>query len=149
MDRPLIISGALSNVSGVTNEEFLRFLSKNLPEAQFYQLTGVSKAALDWRIILHDVGAAASIAALLWTAYTSLIEPTKPGPKSDAGIYIVIGDEESQRFWIGKDYKKKEVFIDTFTKEVKQITETKSGKQKIKREIKETKETRFWIRIKE
>jgi hypothetical protein len=148
MAKPLLVSGALANAHGIGTEELLRFLSERLPDAELYKLCGVSAAALDWRGIFHDAGAASSIAGLLWMAYVEIVEPKKQDPKSDAGIYVVLGKDESQQFWIGKDYRVKKVFIKRFTKEVERIMETENRKGEIAREIEETRESNLWIRIK-
>ena len=147
MTETLLVSGALANVHGIKNEELLHFLSQNLPDAEFYQLTGASAAAIDWRGIFRDTGAAASIAALLWMAYVEIVEPTKKEQESDAGIYVVLGNEESQQFWIGKDFRDRDIFVQTFSKEWQRITETENERKRIELEIEETRESKSWIRV--
>ncbi len=151
MEQQVVISGALANVSGaVTTDELLKFMADRNAEIEFYKLCGATAAAFDWRGIFRDVGAAASIAALLWLGYEKLVEPKKIDPKSNAGVYVVLGDgeEESLRFWLGKDYKDKQIFIREFTREAKRLTGTVDGRQKIKATIEETKESNCWISVK-
>jgi len=151
MSHRLLISGALANVgAAVTTEEFLIFLSNQLPEAELYKLAGVKSAATDWRAILHDAAAVSAIAGALWLGYTELIAPKKLDPKSDSGIYIVIGNpqDENSQFWIGNDYKDKSIFLHNFKQRFKTIMETESAQGEIEREIIETEESSYWLKIK-
>jgi|GEM_PF-3353345 len=150
MSQPLLISGALANVGGaVTTEEFLNYLSKHIPEAELYKITGVTVAAFDWRAILYDTAAVATIASALWLGYTELIAPTKSDPKSAAAIYIVIGnpEDENSQFWIGNEYKNKDIFVYNFNKRVKKIIETENAQGEIEREIMETEKSSHWLKI--
>jgi len=149
--QPIVISGALANVRGaVDTEQLLKFLAEEAPGVDFYKATGVMGAAIDWRGILQDAATVATIAGLLFTAYTTLIEPGKKDPKSDAGIVVVVqekGDKPVQ-FWIGKDYKDREIFIEEFTKEVTRIRKSEEGPSTQEQIIEETKRSGYWIKIK-
>lgn len=150
VSQQLLISGALANVGGkISTDDFLRFLAEQLPEAELFKITGVSAAAFDWRGIFRDVAAVASIGSVLWLGYTELIAPTKSDTKSDAGIYIVIGDpsDKNSQFWIGKDYKDKDIFLKNFKKRVKKVTEEEDAQGRIRREIIETEESTHWLEI--
>lgn len=151
MSQPLLISGALANVGGdVTTEDLLNFLSKHLSEAEFYKITEVTAAALDWRVVLQDTAAITTIASALWLGYTAIVAPTKKEPDSSAGIYIVVGNagDENSQFWIGNEYKDKDIFIENFTKRVKEVTETENSQGEITREILETEESSHWLKVK-
>jgi len=80
-------------------------------------------AAIDYIALLNTVGSVASIAALLWFAYDKFIGKMKSSERDDAGLYISIQKPDGSRydFWLGREYKDREIFIEEFTERVEEI----------------------------
>jgi len=151
----MFIQGALANVdSAVTTEEFLAYLSEQIPDGLYFKFQpppGSSvAAAIDWRAILRDAAAIATISMALWGAYQNFIEPLhQKDPTSSAAIFIQIKNDkgESDQFMIGRDIKNKEILIHRFEESSKRLYPYKKGKEPTE-EVEEIKRSGYWIQIK-
>jgi predicted nucleotidyltransferase len=94
-------------------------------------------AAIEYLIVLGAIGSVASIASLLWAAYEKFIGQRKKSKDDDAGLYISIEHPDGTRynFWIGKEYKDREIFIQEFTKKVEEVREHPDTPMKTKEVI--------------
>ena len=142
----IILSGAVANFSGLTNQQFLEYLQEKDNTIEYYRLqpkTGsVYNAALDWKAI-GNVSAVLGIASFLWQAYTQLIVPNKE-PTSNSGIIIRIENAGSHnQFWIGNDTTSKEEIIEKLKRALKEVDTTKNQKQ-----IDAIKNSGLWIQVK-
>jgi hypothetical protein len=151
----MFIQGALANVdSDVTTEEFLMYLAEQVPDALYFKLQpppgSIMGAAIDWRMLLRDAAAIATISTALWGAYEKFISPLHhQDPQSPAAIFIQIKNDkgESDQFMIGKDIKDKEILIHRFEESSKKLYPDKKGNEPTA-EIEEIKRSGYWIQIK-
>jgi hypothetical protein len=109
-----VISGALANVSNLSNQDLFNHLTSESKNIEIYELasqTGGSKsAAFDWAIV-SNVSSVITIGTLLWSAYAKLIKPKK-SEKSNSGIVINIGTiNSSNSIWVGKDVQSEEDLV--------------------------------------
>lgn len=131
MDNPVVLKMALANTGyGIEEaEEVYDFIETNSKNIETYQLDAnrVTVAAIDYVIILGSLGSVASIAALLWMAYEKFIAPKKRKKEDTSGIYIHIDSEEGNplEFWLGNEFKEKDLFIECFTKKVTEFADMK------------------------
>jgi hypothetical protein len=151
----MFIQGALANVnSAVTTEEFLAFLSEQVPDGSYFKLQpppgSIMAASIDWQVFLRDAAAIATISTALWGAYEKFIEPLhQEDPKSSAAIFIQIKNDkgESDQFMIGTEIKNKEILIHRFEESSKRLYPNKKGNEPAE-EIEEIKRSGYWIQIK-
>jgi hypothetical protein len=68
------------------------------------------KAAIDFFVVLNEVGSVASIAGILWMAYDRFIGSRKQNTDDDAGLYIALRrpDGGVVDLWIGKNARSQE-----------------------------------------
>jgi len=118
----------LANVfNGVNIEEVYSFIESNLDDVDTYYINPEPghcvAAALDYTMLLSLAADFASLASLLWIAYDKFIGSRKSSPKDDAGIYIGIPfpNGKIMPFWIGNDYKDKDIFIETFVECIEEL----------------------------
>jgi hypothetical protein len=131
MKHPIPLQMALANVKHgvVAPDEFYSFIESHAEDVHTFWLDPektrgrVVGAAIEYLVILGAVGSVASIAALLWMAYDKFIGKKKKSEKDDAGLYISIEYPEGTRynFWLGKDYKDRDIFIEEFTEKVEEL----------------------------
>ncbi|KAB0663500.1 hypothetical protein F6V25_16575 [Oryzomonas japonica] len=151
----MFIQGALANVGReITTDELLRYLSSNIPESEFFKLQPppgtMMAAAIDWRCLLYDAAAIATIGQVLWGAYVEFVKPIHDkNQNSDAAIFIQIKNEhgQSDQFMIGKEFKDREIFIQKFNSSVKRLN-LESPKSMPSQEIDEIKHSGYWVHIK-
>lgn len=146
----LIISGALVNQrDAAIHGKFLEYLKNNLKDVELYRIKidGFGGAALDWRIVIRDASAIATILSLVLNFYS--LSKSKES-KSGVGIYIVLGSghDRSSQFMIQGDIKNKEIIINQVVCEAQRITKSKSGQLDTDRLISETKKLKCWVKIK-
>lgn len=117
----IIIYGALANVNIENGNKLLAdFFAKNTNdiEIRFYNYGPGVKSAFDWELILKSTASLVSIAGFIWNAYDKIVAPKK---KKDSGIVIQIRgeNEKIETFFIGKEYTDKKIFIESFTRKIK------------------------------
>jgi hypothetical protein len=146
--QPLIISGTLANVdSSVSTEDLIQYLSDRLPEGELHRLKGATAAAFDWALVLETSAQVATIASLLWQAYKHLVEPTKTEEESDAGIYIIMGEEQAHQFWIGKDIQDEEACLKYFLRISKQVSVDPGVIDRTRSLLREIHDSNSWARV--
>lgn len=132
-------------------QEIYNFIESQAEKIETYQLDSkkVSKAGIDYIIILNAVGSVASIASLLWTAYEKFIKPAKINDDT-GGLYINIDSQKEGRteFWLGNTDKDKEVFIQNFTTKISSFQKTESAAQLYEVTELEIKHSGSWIKRK-
>jgi len=156
MKRELILGGALANTRGaVSTEEFLNFLSLQIPNIQFYQLRPRPKtitfAAIDWQAILTTAASIIYIGEALWKAYKKFIKPIREkNPNSSADLYIHIKTEKekSEQFMIGKNFDNKDAFIKAFEASVKKLGQQSINEKKMYVCKEEIRKSDIWIEVK-
>jgi len=129
MKSPIAIQMSLANVGGLTKpEEVYEFIERNTTDVKSYYLDasrakGQVAAAIEYVLILGVVGSLASIASLLWMAYDKFIANKKKNPDDTAGLYIAIQhpDGTLYHFWLGNDYKDRDIFIEEFTEKIERL----------------------------
>ncbi|MDI3319499.1 hypothetical protein [Pinibacter soli] len=142
----VILSGAIANFSGLTNEQFLKYLQEKDNSIEYYRLQpqsgGIYSASLDWKAI-GKVSAILGIASFLWQAYSELIAPHKL-PSSNSGIVIFIENAgHHNQFWIGQDTTSEQ---ELKAKLEKAISEIDTAQNDIQQKI--IKESSHWKQIK-
>lgn len=151
----MLIQGALVDVDKeVSTDDLLRFLSKNVPEGIFYKLQPppgrITAAAIDWRAVLQNMANVATIATVLWGAYTQFIKPIhEKDPNSNPAIFIYMKNEagESDQFMIGGDIKDKEILVQRFLESTRQL-KLDSPENFPREELEELKHSGYWVQIK-
>lgn len=153
MTKPLAIQISLANLSGrVGPEDVYRFIESTGEDIETYKLDSrkVSAAAIDYVVLLCAAGSVASLASLLWMAYEKFIAPTKSTPSDQAGIYVVLRrpDGSLVEFFIGKEYKDRELFIGDFTATVTALRDSGDSQVHYQEVIFEVKRSGLWIKRK-
>ncbi|MCL0091810.1 hypothetical protein M1N59_00905 [Dehalococcoidales bacterium] len=143
--------GDRSKKMDTVRDEIYGLIRDRIEDAEVYSLAPappgtIMGAGVDILILLYSAGAIASLANLFWTVYEKLIAPKKP-QKSDAGIIVSINPEGDLIFWIGKDYKDKEVFVTVFTEKVLRFWSTDEAKQMSNQYMMEVK-SGLWVKVK-
>ena len=138
--------------SDVDSAALKRFLVEESDGYEVYRLApakpgSIRGAAFDIMLVFYAAGSVASIAALLWMAYDKFIAPKKSKETDSAGIYISIRkpDGNVKDFWIGNNYKHREVFIKEFESKVTSIRE-QGGQNFWAESVAEVRESEIWIR---
>ena len=123
----VVLNMSLANVGGtVKGHEFYGFIEDNLDSIATYKLEARGRdvcAAIEYNMILGAVGSVASVASLLWMAYDKFIGSKKKTSGDDAGLYIAIVDPDGTmyHFWLGNEYKDRDIFIEKFTERVEAL----------------------------
>ena len=132
MKHPVPLQMALANVKQrVDPDEIYGFIESQAENIQTFWLDPEKArgrmvgAAIEYVALLAAVGSVASVASLLWMAYDRFIAPKKTSEEDDAGLYISIQHPDGTRyeFWLGKEYKDRDIFIEEFTQKVEEIQE--------------------------
>jgi hypothetical protein len=151
MSNQIVLKAALANLHSQMNpEEVYQFVESRAEDIEAYhpdpQKGG--KAAVDWIMILNVAGSIASLAALLWMAYEKFIASRKANDEDTAGIYIVIEkpDGTLAEFWIGREYRDRDIFIKDFTTEISLLRENPEARELIERNVQELRGAGYWIR---
>jgi hypothetical protein len=118
----MFIQGTLANVNQeVSTDNLLRFLADEVPKGAFFKFQPppgrTVAAAIDWRALLYDAAAIATIANALWGAYDKFIKPIhEVDHSSSSAIFVQMKNDagESDQFMISGNIKDKEVFIQRF-----------------------------------
>jgi hypothetical protein len=129
MKHTIPLQMALANVNqNVDPDEFYRFIEAQADNIRTYWVDPEKArgrhvcAAIEYIILLGAVGSVASIASLLWLAYDKFIGQKKT--KGDtAGLYISIEfpDRNRYNFWLGNEYKDRDIFIEEFSNTVEKL----------------------------
>ncbi|WP_287880935.1 hypothetical protein [Aquitalea sp.] len=150
----MFIQGALANINReVSTDDLLRFLSVEVPQGIFFKFqpppgTTVA-AAIDWRALLYDAAAVATIATALWSAYDKFVKPIhEKDPSSSAAIFIQMKNDagESDQFMIGGDIRDKEVLIQRFQESTARL-KLNSSESVPGEELEEIKRSGYWVKI--
>lgn len=153
MAKPLAIQLAFANLSGrVDPKSVYRFIESTGGDIETYELDSrkVSAAAIDYVLLLGAAGSVASLASLLWMAYEKFIAPTKSTPADQAGIHVALHQSDGSlvEFFIGKEYKDRELFIGDFTSTVTALRESGDSEAHYQEVSVEVKRSGLWIRRK-
>lgn len=156
MSNPLALQIALANLGYLNDkpdiEEIYNFIESEIVNIETYQLDSkkVSAAAIDYVILLGVVGSVASIASILWMTYEKFIAPKKANDKDNSGIYITMRKPDGSliEFWIGNEYKNRDIFIKDFTHEVSNFKESGDSIQHFHETSIEVKNSGHWIQRK-
>lgn len=151
----MFIQVALANVSReVSTDDLLRFLANEVPKGAFFKFQpppgGIAAATFDFRAILYDTAAIATIATALWGVYDKFIRPIHDKAHgSNSAIVIQMKNEvgESDQFIIGGDIKDKEILIKRFQDSAKRLN-LDSPKNVPREELEEIQSSGYWIKIK-
>ena len=142
MEKKLIIYGALANLGIDQSEELLfNFFQDNISGIEILKSSrGPNiKNALDFQALINIGADLASIASVIWMAYDKFIKPKKQEDKSknEPFLYIQIksGNDKFVQFAIGKEYKDKDIFINSFVDKTQQIIEIKCVEKDIHKEF--------------
>ena len=154
MNQDLILAGALANTNGAgKTKDLLSYLSDEVEGLDLYYLqpSPGMKAAIDWQAILATSASLVAVARGLWAAYEKFIKPLRDrDPKSTAGLFIQVREKDgrSTQFFVGPEYKDKDVFIQTFTERVEtlRVVQDDKGNQRGLRD--EIERSGTWVRIK-
>ena len=120
---------ALANVSqDVDADELYRFIEAHADNIRTYWIDPEKArgrhvcAAVEYIVLLGAVGSIASIASLLWQAYDKFIGQKKK-KEDTAGLYISIEfpDRTRYNFWLGNEYKDRDIFIEEFSNTVEKL----------------------------
>ncbi len=132
MPSELIVLGALANCGqDAPTDDFLEMLIRETPDLAAFRFRpkpragwGV-KASLDWQAVLGTGADILAFATVLWAAFERYVRPRlQRGGPSQPFLFIQLKrhDGDSVQFAIGRDeFKDKEVFIEQFTREVKEL----------------------------
>lgn len=153
MANPVAIQIALANLSGrVSSEVIYNFIESASDNIETYELdsTKVSAAAIEYVVLLSVAGSIASLATLLWMVYDKFIAPTKRSSSDEAGIYVVLRrpDGNLVEFFIGKDYKDRDIFIEDFKTTITELRNSSDYLPEYQKVILEIQRTGLWIKRK-
>jgi hypothetical protein len=135
MSSELIIAGALANCGReAPTEEFLETLARETPGLAVFRFRpkprpgmGV-KAALDWQAILGTAADLLAFAGVIWAAYERYVKPKRDRSTGTQRPFLLISlrrsDGSFTQFALGNEYTEKEVFIEHFTQQVRELRES-------------------------
>lgn len=140
----------------IDSDDVYSFIEANLSNIQTYwmdpeRLKGKRVfASVDYFLLLSTAASVVTIADILWKAYDKFIRSRKNSPKDDAGINIAfkLPNGTITSFWIGNEYKDKDIFIEAFIdciEELKQNSDNFHVAIDIKSDIESSK---YWVRRK-
>ena len=152
MSEPIALQMTLANCGTIKNANSLYdYIESKVDGIETYQINTRANiaAAIDFIIVLGAVGSIASIASLLWIAYEKYIAPKKHDKDDTAGIYIVLNkpDGTHAEFWIGNQYKNKDVFIKDFTAVAEECRKSRTSLELTESKI-EFRKSNIWVRRK-
>ena len=121
----------------VDPEELYRFIESQADSIRTYWIDPEKargrhvRAAVEYIVLLGAVGSVASIASLLWQAYDKFIGQKKK-KEDTAGLYISIEFPDRTRydFWLGNEYKDRDIFIEEFTNAAEKLQNDPSAGKK-------------------
>jgi hypothetical protein len=150
----MIIQGAFVNLSReLSSADFLAVVAAKTPNADCYLVDpppGIKMtAAIDWRLVLRDPSAVASLSSTLWDAYESMISVLKRDDSETLpGVIIQIKNQRgaSDQFVLGGDIIEKEVFFHRMKETVRTLA-PKNNAEAVSQEIAETEESGFWEKL--
>jgi hypothetical protein len=153
--KEISIGIALANThSSVDKEQVYSFIESQKGDFEIYRLApprpGIILATgIDYMLLIDKVGAAASIASLLWMVYDNFIVPTKNKDDS-AGIVVIIPKDNggSDQFWIGHKEKSKKIFIETFSHKIDTIRNSELPGESTSYTNEKLRTEKIWIRRK-
>lgn len=156
MSNPIALYIAIANApSDVDVEGLFRFIEENDGDFETYALAppepGQSrKAAFDYVLWLNMAGSAASIAALLWTAYDRFIAPKVKKGEEDAHIHVGIHkpDGSAVEYRIDNLQGDKEVVILDFEATVSEVQRAPGARKATEQAEFEVKCSGMWVRRK-
>lgn len=156
MKSPVAIQMSLANVGDLArSEEVYDFIERNAADVKSYVLDasrvkGRIVAAIEYVLILGVVGSVASIASLLWMAYDKFIGNIKKNSDDTAGLYIAIQDPDGTvtHFWLGNEYKDRDIFIEKFTESVELLRDDESVAEHTQQKVQELEADDLMVRRK-
>lgn len=143
----VIVSGALANTTGITNNEFIERMKSSLSECDIYKLhfdpNRVVSASFDWKLVFK-VSAILGIASFFWQVYSEIKE--KENSNSNSKVIInIINMSNNHTICIGEDIKTEE----QLKKRIEQIRENDSiNDEETERIINEIGNSKCWKKVK-
>ena len=130
-------------------DEVGKRLLQTFPHADRYHLEppkgGHFKAAIDW-IIIAQIADVLGIASALWLVYDEIIRPLKRGKDDDQGLYVAIDPEHGLQWFLGKDFKDREVFVKDFVAKVTEYQRTDDAGRVFTETIREIQVSEVWVK---
>ena len=152
MSQSLEIIAALANIEhGNEKNTILETMGNEIENFYVFKFVpepGQYYASVNWRGIISDTANVATIAALVWTIYTSKVEPELTKTPGETGPFVLIHVKDSNKnsiqFNINGNYASKEIFIEEFTSEITKLRHSETeGKDLL--EVYEKSER--WMRV--
>jgi hypothetical protein len=103
------------------------------------------KAAIDW-IVIAQIADVLGIASALWLVYDEIIRPLKHGKEDDKGLYVVIDPEHGLEWFLGKDFKDRELFMKDFVAKVTQYQRTDDSGRILTETVTEVQADEIWVK---
>lgn len=139
MINPVPLQIALANVHpAVDADELYRFIESHSDNVHTYWIDPTKargrhvRASVEYIVVLLGaIGSVASIASLLWQAYDKFIVQKKCN-NNTAGLNISIEfpDRTRYNFWLGNEYKDRDIFIEEFSNKVEMLQADPNGEIK-------------------
>jgi hypothetical protein len=159
MASELIVGGALANCGRkAPTDEFLEMLVRETPDHAAFRFRPrprpgglVIKAALaDWLAILGTGADLLAFAGVLWAAYERYVKPKRERSDGTLKPFLFISlrrsDGDFIQFALGNEHKDKDVFIETFTRQVTELRAV-SGAEGESTLLSEVSENEDWVRV--
>jgi hypothetical protein len=146
-----LIGITVANANNVDTCDVVDFLEANNKNFTAYSLAPAPKgsiraAAFDCAIILNIAGDIASIAGLLWMAYDKFFANKKTqSDNSGIIIYFALQRDKPVQFWLGGQYKNKDVFVKDFTQSVDEMLDTTDPDEHNQLVAETMKNTNQWV----
>jgi hypothetical protein len=144
----VMITAANLNNKAATDEVGKR-LTQVFAEDEVYHLEPSNgrdtAAAFDW-IVISRIADALGIASALWTIYEKTIRPFKRGADDNQGLCIMIDPEHGIQWFLGKEFKDREVFIKDFVARVAEYEKTDEAGHVLNETVKEVRIGTIWVR---
>jgi hypothetical protein len=103
------------------------------------------KAAIDW-IVIAQIADILGIASALWLVYDEMIRPLKRGKDDEQGLYVVIDPEHGLEWFLGKDFKDREVFVKDFVAKVTEYQRTDDAGHIFTETVREIQANEVWVK---
>ncbi len=124
-------------------------LQRTFIDAEVYHLEPpkdrLVAAAIDW-IIISQVADILGIASALWGIYDGIIRPLKRGKEDEQGLYVAIDPEHGLDWFLGKDFKHKDVFVKDFVARVTEYQHTDDAGHVFTKTVREIQAGEIWIK---
>lgn len=139
-----------ANLRGVSaDDEVGKRLLQAFAHADYYHLEppkgGHFGAAIDW-IIIAQIADVLGIASALWLVYDEIIRPLKRSKDDEQGLYVAIDPQRGLQWFLGKDFKDREVFIRDFVAKVTEYQRTDDAGHVLTETVREIQASEMWVK---